>query len=157
MLSSLKEKILNVTQNVPLFNLEEKDPTTKGTINVNAGADILKHFQDQWEELHNINEENARCANQVGQEIDTITSKISADKENICLITHILSNSNLSGNISNYLSTIKDLYKTSEAVEKQLIQLECLIEETEFKNLKIQHQYHLQQYRFAKGRIIEEF
>ncbi|KAJ8958904.1 hypothetical protein NQ318_019672 [Aromia moschata] len=157
MLSSLKEKFLNVTQNVPLFSGDEKEQRARPDVNVNAGGEILKHFQDQWEEMHNTNEENASKANRVASDIDKISTKIASDKQNVALISHILLNSNLSANITNCLSSIKDLYAVSESLEKRLIELESVIEETEFQNLKVQHKYHLAQYQLKKEESLEKF
>lgn len=159
MLSSLKEKILNVKQNVPIFNIEgrEKDIKENETINLYAGADILQHFQNQWEDMHQINEHNAKKADGVAQEISKVTSRITASKENLSLITHIISNSNLCGNITNCLENIKTLYTLSDKIERDLINLENLIEEIEFEKLRVQHQYHLQQYELRKEESLESF
>ncbi|XP_018562640.1 dysbindin [Anoplophora glabripennis] len=157
MLSSLKEKILNVKQNVPLFNTEGKEIKEKEAINLYAGADILQHFQNQWEELHQINEDNAKKAEIVAQDITKITSNITCSKENLSLITHILSNSNLPGNIGNCLENIKSLYTLSDKIESGLIDLENLIDEIEFEKLKVQHQFHLQQYELRKEESLESF
>lgn len=157
MLSSLKEKILNVKQNVPIFNTDGREIKEKETLNLNAGGDILQHFQNQWEEMHQINEHNAKKADGVAQNINKITSRITASKENLSLITHILSTSNLPGNIANCLENIKTLYTLSDKIERELIDLENLIDEVEFEKLKKQHRFHLQQYELRKEESLESF
>ncbi|XP_072385196.1 dysbindin protein homolog [Diabrotica undecimpunctata] len=154
MLSSLKEKILNVS----LFHTgDEIQRTKKKLINVNAGAEILTHFQDQWEELHKINEDNARKAEKIAQEIDKISSYVSDNKKNLGLINHILITSQLSSNIDKCLKNIQELYNTSQTIEKDLIQLEDLIEQADFNKLKQEHEYHLEQYRSRKEDSLASF
>ncbi|CAG9836723.1 unnamed protein product [Diabrotica balteata] len=154
MLSSLKEKILNVS----LFHTgDEIQLTKKKLINVNAGAEILTHFQDQWEELHKINEDNARKAEKIAQEIDKISNYVSDNKQNLGLINHILITSQLSSNIDKCLKNIQELYNTSQTIEKDLIQLEDLIEQADFNKLKQEHEYHLEQYRSRKEDSLASF
>lgn len=154
MLSNLKEKFLNVS----LFaNTDEKNKKAKDKINVNVGAEILQNFQTDWEKLHKINEDNAKEAQKVADTIETISEKIKTDKKNLGLITHILSTSNLTTNIANCLSIIRDLYTISENIENDLIKLEDIIEGTEYENMKKQHQYHLVQYKERKQEALDNF
>lgn len=146
MLSSLREKILNVS----LFTNSEEQYSKSNPVNINAGAEILTHFQNQWEELHKINEENATRAEKVANDIETVSSFVNNNKKNIAFINHILLNTNLSTNINKCLDSINDLYKGSEALEKELIHLEDLIDQAEFNKLKNRHKYHLEQYEKRK-------
>ncbi|XP_028131515.1 dysbindin protein homolog [Diabrotica virgifera virgifera] len=154
MLSSLKEKILNVS----LFHTgDEIQLPKKKLINVNAGAEILTHFQDQWEDLHKINEDNARKSEKIALEIDKISTYVSDNKKNLGLINHILITSKLSTNIDKCLKNIQELYNTSQTIENDLIQLEDLIEQADFNKLKEEHEYHLTQYRSRKEDSLASF
>ncbi|CAG9859577.1 unnamed protein product [Phyllotreta striolata] len=152
MLSSLKEKILNVT----LFNTEEQQ-IKRNPVNINAGAELLAHFQNQWEDLHELNEKNAAEAAKAAGEIEKITKFVNDNKMNIALINHILSNSNLIKNIDKCTDTIQDLYGLSENLEKQLVELEVLIDQTNFEKLKNRHRYHLEQYEKRKEESFEKY
>lgn len=153
MLANLREKLLNVN----LFNTTEESSTViKDTINLNAGANILQHFQNQWEEIHKLNEENAKNADDAAKMIDQISHEIKSTKENVKLLTNLVSNSNLTENISNCLKEVQTLYKTAESVESDLIKLQELIDEVEFQKLKSQHQYHLTQYKKRKEENFEK-
>ncbi|KAJ8916299.1 hypothetical protein NQ315_016440 [Exocentrus adspersus] len=157
MLSSLKEKILNVKQTVQLFNADGNDRKRRKDVNLYAGAEILQHFQDHWAELHDINEQNAKKADEVAEEIDKVTHKITSSKKNLSLITHILSTSNLVQNITNCLDNVRDLYAQTDRIEKDLIDLENLIDEVQFENLKSKHRYHLEQYEERKSETLKSF
>lgn len=152
MLANLREKLLNVN----LFNTtEEASIVTGDKINLNAGASILQHFQKHWEELHKLNEENAKNAENVAKTIDQLSREIQTNKENIKMLTHLVCNSNLTENISYCLKGLTTLYETANCVEDGLIKLEQLIDEVDFQNLKSQHQYHLVQYEKRKEESFE--
>lgn len=147
MLANLREKLLNVN----LFNAaEDASIVTRDKVNLNAGGSILQHFQKHWEELHKNNEENAKLADNVAKTIDQITREINVNKENIKALTQLVSNSNLTENISNCLQAVSTLYETATNVEDGLIKLEQLIDEVQFQKLKSQHGYHLVQYEKRK-------
>lgn len=153
MLANLREKLLNVN----LFtNTEESSTVIKDKKKLNAGASILQHFQNHWEELHKLNEENAKNAEDAATKIEKISSEINTTKENVKILTHLVSASNLTENISNCLKAITNLYKTAESIEDGLIKLEQLIDEVEFQKLKSQHQYHLRQYEKRKEETFEK-
>lgn len=154
MLSNLKDKLLNVN----LFSSsEDRTAYVKDTVNVNAGAGILQHYQTLWEELHNANAENAKDADRIALEVDQISGKINSQKENLELLSHILSTSSLTSNITRCLDSINDLYKTSHSVEAELVKLESLIDQMGFENLKNRHNYHLNQYELRKEESLEKF
>lgn len=153
MLANLREKLLHVN----LFSSTEESLTViNDKINLNAGANILQHFQKQWEELHKLNEENAKNAEDAALLIEEISQKIKTTKENVNLLTNLVSNSNLTENLSSCLKAVKTLYKTANSVEDDLIQLEQLIDEVEYQKLKSQHQYHLTQYEQRKEETFEK-
>ncbi|XP_056642314.1 dysbindin protein homolog [Diorhabda sublineata] len=147
MLSSLKEKILNVS----LFNNgEDSQLSKKRLINVNAGAEILAHYQNNWEELHGINEESAEKAEKLADEIEKISTFVSDNKKNLEFINNTVLYSKLSSSISKCLEDIQRLYESSENIEKKLIKLEDLIDEADFNKMKNRHVYHLEQYKMRK-------
>ncbi|XP_023029892.2 dystrobrevin binding protein dysbindin [Leptinotarsa decemlineata] len=151
MLSNLKEKMLSVS----LFNSGEEKQLEKKVINFNAGAEILQQFQNQWEELHKINEENAEKAEQVAKEIICISNELRISITNLDLIDHLITKSNLAININDCLSTIKDLYKTAESIEMNLIGLEDLIDEIDLTRKQRHEKEDLQRYQVKKKLSLE--
>lgn len=153
MLANLREKLLNVN----IFNVAEESPVpVQNTFNLNAGASILLHFQQQWEILHKLNEDNAKKAEIVTKRINEISAEINNNKENVKLLTHLVSSSNLTETISNCLHSMTILYETANKVEDELINFEKLIDEIEFQKLKTQHLYHLGQYKKRKEENFEK-
>ncbi|RZC39986.1 dysbindin [Asbolus verrucosus] len=155
MLSSIKDKLLNVKKTVPLFSTSNDKGCVQCELNMNAGSEILTHFQNEWQTLHKTNEENAKKAQEVADTIAQVARKIDRDKESLGLMTHLLSNSNLHANIVQCTEQIEQVYDSFNEVEEGLLQLEELIDNIEFENMKKQHRYHLQQYRLRKNESLQ--
>lgn len=156
MLSSLKDKLLNVTKSVPLFNSGNHANNIQGgnvqsELNLNAGSQILSHYQDEWEALHQLNEENAKEAEKVAGVIDRITNKVDRDKKSLVAMTQLLTQSNLGANIEHCTKDIKALFDSFALAEERLQQLEDIIENIEFEKMKKRHRYHLQQHQLRKS------
>lgn len=156
MLSSLKDKLLTVTKNVPLFSSgnhanNKQEGNVQSELNLNAGSQILSHYQNEWETLHRVNEENAKEAEKVAEVIDRITNKIDRDRKSLVLMTQLLAQSNLEANVENCTKDIKALFDSFILAEEELQQLEDIIENVEFEKMKKRHRYHLQQHIFRKS------
>ncbi|XP_030756510.1 dysbindin protein homolog isoform X2 [Sitophilus oryzae] len=156
MLTSIKDKILNVTKNVGLFVSDEKEQKSGEKSNFNAGSSILQHFQNSWCELHDLNEQNTKRANEVADDIEKISGKISSSRENISLINHVLTNSGITSSISQCLDQVKQLYFTCETIEHKLFELEELIEYRVCENEKQGHLIALESFKVRKNESLEE-
>lgn len=156
MLNSLKEKLINSIKE----NVLQGDPKTSrpinSEINFNAGGQILKHFQEEWCELHKNNEENAKGVHSVVDYVNKISEKIETDKKSIALIEDILTNSKLNNNIQQCTVQIKQLHFSFEQVEKNLVILENLIDQVEFNNMKKRHKYHLELFKIKKQEQLDQ-
>nr|CAI5861683.1 unnamed protein product [Callosobruchus analis] len=148
MLSNLRDKLFNVN----LFSVPEQNHD-KEPINVHCGGEILHNFQKQWEDIHQLNEDNAKKASLLADDIQKLAGKVDSSKKNIAIITNIISK--LSSDITHSLQSVKTLYSTAETIESKLIELENLIDEVQFKHLKEQHSYHLEQYEKKKKDAFE--
>lgn len=59
-------------------------------VNYNAGADVLHHFQLQWNELHELAEENAMKAHEVDALIGGVYEKLNKQCNNIIILNGAL-------------------------------------------------------------------
>jgi hypothetical protein len=154
-LSTIRDKLLNVTKTVPLFSSNSDKGCVQCEVNLNAGSEILTHFQNEWEVLHNTNEDNAKKAAAAAATIAKITHKIDRDKQSLSVMTHLLTNSNLKLNIANCTKQIERLYGSFHEVEEGLLHLEDLIDNIQFENMKKEHRYHLKQYKLRKDESLK--
>lgn len=153
MFGSLKEKIISVGRNVKLFSdVKPPIPSSYPDVNLHAGAQILNYFQEQWEQIHELNEKNAANGEVLANLIDDLHRKVSADHRNVLDMTYLLSSgtSNLSGSIENCVSQVTALHESFETVEKDLLQLENLIEELELQEKELEHRFQLAMYKEKK-------
>lgn len=157
MFTGIKDKLRTVKNNVTLLTsgdspLKSK-PSEQSHFNPTAGSPILQHFQNCWEELHALNEDNARAAEEVAAHINQTSSAVNKRKEDIDMVSHILTSSNLTSNITQCLKQVRELYSTCEMIEEKLLVLEDLLEETEYQQMVKRHRHHLDSYRVRKQGI----
>lgn len=152
MFGNLKEKLISVGKNV-LFS-DVKPPVSQNypEVNLNAGAQILSYFQDNWEQIHELNEDNAQHADIVAKMIDEMHKKICSDHRNVTDITYLLSNGtqNLSESVVSCVEQLKSLQSSFESVENELVQLEDLIETLELQEKQLEHRFQLAMYKEKK-------
>lgn len=157
MFTGIKDKLRTVKNNVTLLTtgdspLKSKRPK-QSPFNPTAGSAILQHFQNCWEELHGLNEDNALAADEVAALINQTSSAVKKSKEDIDMVSHVLTSSNLTTNITQCLNQVCDLYQTCESIEQKLLELEDLLEETEYQQMVKRHRHHLDSYRARKQGI----
>lgn len=153
MFGNLKEKIISVGRNVKLFS--EAKPVVQSNflnVNLNAGAQILNHYQQQWEEVHELNEENAKNSDILANMIEEMHKKVSNDHRSVSDISYLLSNGtqSLSESVTNCVTQLEDLNQSFESVEKDLLKLENLIEILELQERELEHRFQLALYKEKK-------
>jgi septal ring factor EnvC (AmiA/AmiB activator) len=125
-------------------------------VNLNAGADLLHRYQTQWQQMHQLNEENARIASDIAKGINDIDM---SSKRQHLLMSELLSQLSSLPQIKGTIDSIeKDLNKT----KKQIIQIEEILttleekkEEEDFEKLKLDHQYKCAVYKETKASQFE--
>lgn len=133
MLTTLKGKIISVTKTSTTPNQQEpkKAAVTSGET-ASAGAEILRHFQEQWVDLHNLNEENAKKASAVSQQTKDLQSKVEKQRKDLTLLSEwMFSLSHLKDHLDNVIKQLLDVNCLFDDVESKLSDLESLIEERE--------------------------
>lgn len=151
MLTSLKGKLLHVSKIGLLSPTSEEKPIQKPSIDLNAGAEILSHFQQEWAELHELNEHNAKNASALAETINNMHEKINKDYNNIVDIVHIVNgNPSLDKSIDKCVVQLQQLHKSFQNTEKSLINLEQIIDKIELEKKKTDHKYQLALYKEKK-------
>ncbi|XP_066254971.1 dysbindin protein homolog [Euwallacea similis] len=159
MFSGIRHKLLQVKSNVSLFGSDDtpaKSQKQTALYNPRTGAPILHHFQQHWEELHALNELNAKAAQDVSIQIEDVSSKISRSKSDMDLISHLLTGSNLTNNISQCLKQVQRLYESCKEAEEKLEQLEDFLDQQEFERMVSRHHGHMQSYEERKLATLEK-
>ncbi|KAF2885236.1 hypothetical protein ILUMI_20955 [Ignelater luminosus] len=151
MLTTLKGKLLHVSKIGLLSPTNEEKPIQKPSIDLNAGAEILSHFQQEWAELHELNENNARKATTLAETINNMHDKINKDYNNIIDIIHIVNGKpSLNKSIDKCAVQLQQLHESFQNTEESLINLEQIIDKIELEKKKVDHKYQLTLYKEKK-------
>ncbi|EEB19071.1 Dystrobrevin-binding protein, putative [Pediculus humanus corporis] len=139
MFYSIRDTIQNLQENITttlrgLSTEVPKKQVPKKSTNLNyyAGTDLLEKFQSCWCELHEISQDNATKAEVADNYIDV-------------LYKTVMRKSNDINNFSNALSGLPDIIISMNdlCIEKNLIDLEDIIEKREFFSRQLDHRFQL--------------
>lgn len=120
-------------------------------VNYNAGADILRRFQLEWNELHELSEENAEKASEADKLISSIYEKLEKEWNNvICLNTTLAYIPKINGAIQDLMDQIGTLQELFEEVETALYKLEDLNEMLDLQGKQLDHRFQLALYKEKK-------
>lgn len=120
-------------------------------VNYGAGADLLHHFQQQWNELHDLSEENSIKAREVDILIGGVYEKIDRQWHNIVLLNSALATiPKINNDIKNLMDQLGTLEEAFEEVEASLYNLENLNEILELQNHQLDHRFQLALYKEKK-------
>ncbi|XP_043499881.1 dysbindin protein homolog [Polistes fuscatus] len=129
-------------------NPKQKKIVKSRNINYDAGADILHHFQLQWNELHELAEENASKAQEVDTLVTSIYDKLDYEWNNItCLNNTLAIIPKINNGIQNLMDQIGTLEEMFEEVEGALYRLEDLNEMLDLQSRQLDHRFQLALYK----------
>ncbi|CAN7992097.1 unnamed protein product, partial [Ixodes hexagonus] len=164
MLENLRDRLYSVQQDlsfrrvwlfiwVVLRNLTLGDPSLAKSGHecerklVSAGAELLHHYQCQWEELHGYNEANARQA----EEVDVLTTSLHSQCHQQLASIQQLSVQvgqlpKLQQGVQELMKTIGELEGMFEEVELRLVGLEDIIETQALQERQLDERFKLALY-----------
>lgn len=114
------------------------------SVNFNAGADLLQHYQKQWQEFHNLNDDNAKQAEEVGRLIENLQGQCQEQSSAIQQIVIQLSQvPRLQTSVSTLMNKIGELEGIFEEVEVALFNLEDVIEMQQLQEKQLDQRFQL--------------
>ncbi|XP_077255042.1 dystrobrevin binding protein dysbindin isoform X3 [Temnothorax americanus] len=120
-------------------------------VNYDAGADVLHHFQLQWNELHELAEENAGKAREADTLISSIYEKLQHEWNNVtCLNSTLAYIPKINNAIQDLMDQIGNLQEMFEEVEGALYRLEDLNEILDLQSRQLDHRFQLALYKEKK-------
>ncbi|XP_078048809.1 dystrobrevin binding protein dysbindin isoform X2 [Augochlora pura] len=132
-------------------NPKDKKSTSTRNVNYHAGADILYRYQLQWNELHELAEENAGKAQETDKLIGSIYEKLEQEWKNItCLNSTLAYIPKINNSIQELMDQIGTLQETFEEVEEAIYRLEDLNEILELQSRQLDHRFQLALYEEKK-------
>ncbi|KAL0131111.1 hypothetical protein PUN28_002595 [Cardiocondyla obscurior] len=137
---------------------KSKKPTIVRNVNYDAGADVLHHFQLQWNELHELTEENAGKAQEADVLISCIYEKLEQEWSNITTLNNTLAYiPKINNAIQDLMDQIGNLQEMFEEVEGDLYRLEDLNEMLDLQSRQLDHRFQLALYKEKKLMELNNF
>ncbi|XP_077284401.1 dystrobrevin binding protein dysbindin [Arctopsyche grandis] len=169
MFNSVKEKLYSVVQEGLDLNMvrkkiylvqEQTRFSSKASmfqdipfahINLNTGADLLSKYQMQWKAMHEDAEQNSNTAEQIDRIMLQIHTSVKGQLDNFVQINTILGTlPQVTSLVDDCISQVKELAVMFEIAETEMIDLEDLIERTDFKRRQLEHTFQLTMYKERK-------
>uniref|UniRef100_A0A1A9VMZ3 Dysbindin n=1 Tax=Glossina austeni TaxID=7395 RepID=A0A1A9VMZ3_GLOAU len=116
-------------------------------INASAGCKILSKYENDWQMLHQNNEENSKKAAELAEQIETIDQKMSNHQIIITdLLTSLAGLPKLTEKLKSCQHTLVEVQELHTLVERDFEKLEDLCEECDFQEFQWQkHKLALEQ------------
>ncbi|RWS14544.1 dysbindin-like protein [Dinothrombium tinctorium] len=152
-------KVLTITEKISSNSVKKHlSKTKKVKVDLNAGAELLHHYQQHWENLHKQSEANAKIAEEVASVIDRINESVMRKNaiinEFISLVSSIPS---MHESVGNVVDDLKQLEKNILLVEQRLTELEEAKQDEAFKKMNMNQAYEVALYREKKSAQFEEY
>ncbi|KAL7301021.1 dysbindin protein homolog [Trichogramma pretiosum] len=120
-------------------------------VNYDAGADVLHHFQMEWNNMHELAEENAQKAQEADALIATIHEKIELQWNSIAILNNTLSSiPKINSDIQALMDQIGTLQEMFEEVENAIFEVEDLQEILDLQSSQLDHRFQLALYKEKK-------
>ncbi|XP_043286950.1 dysbindin protein homolog [Venturia canescens] len=124
---------------------------SSNNVSYDAGADVLHHFQVQWNQLHELAEDNASKALYVDNLVTGIYEKLDHEWNSITRLNATLASiPKINNEIQNLMDQIGTLAEAFDEVEAALFRLEDLNETLELQSRQLDHRFQLALYKEKK-------
>uniref|UniRef100_A0A1B0A2I7 Dysbindin n=1 Tax=Glossina pallidipes TaxID=7398 RepID=A0A1B0A2I7_GLOPL len=135
-------------------------------INASAGCQILSKYENDWQMLHQNNEENSKKAAELAEQIETIEQKMSNHQIIITdLLTSLAGLPKLTEKLKSCQHTLVEVQELHTLIERDFEKLEDLCEECDFQEQKLaleqeerihNHEVKLQQMQKERQAVFED-
>lgn len=128
----------------------------KSRVNTNAGSELLLRYQTQWQQMHELNEINAKKAEEIAKvitETDRMSKKLDTSMDE--LLTQLSSLPQFMESIDLIEKDLLESKKLFVQIEQILTNLEDIKEVEEFEKLKLDQNYKVMVYKDTKDSELE--
>lgn len=120
-------------------------------VNVAAGCNVLAKYEDDWKIIHQNNVDNAKKAQEVAKQIQTIEKRMTNQHVVMTDLIHCLAGiPQLVHKLKTCQETLKEVENLTQVVDKELEKLEDLCEECEFQEYILEKQCEISKYKQKK-------
>ncbi|XP_045505435.1 dysbindin [Colias croceus] len=154
--NNLRQTLQEVQKVTNIFK-EKQKTSTESRVNFGAGGALLEKYQEQWAELHENADNNAKAA----EEVDKLILQLhEISKKRLKTATELANNighlPTLTANVAQCMDSLKNVQILLKDVEEQLIDFEDIVERSNMEKWKLDHHYELSLYKKKKMVQLEE-
>ncbi|XP_046474751.1 dysbindin protein homolog isoform X1 [Neodiprion pinetum] len=132
-------------------NSKPKKTANVRNVNYDAGADLLFHYQTEWNELHDLTEQNAGNAEVIDSLVASIHEKLEQEWNSVARLNNALASvPKINNDIQNLMDQIGSLQELFEEVEGAIFEMEDLKETLDLQSSQLDHRFQLALYKEKK-------
>ncbi|CAH2097626.1 unnamed protein product [Euphydryas editha] len=154
--NNLRQTLQEVQKVKNIFRDKQKI-TSESKVNYGAGGKLLEKYQEEWAELHENADKNAKAAEKVDKIIlelhETTKLRLQSATE---LAQNLVQLPNLTASVAQCMDSLKNVQTLLTEVENQLIEFEDIVERSNMEKWKLDHHYQLTLYKEKKMAGLEE-
>lgn len=148
--NNLRQTLQEVQKVKNIFK-EKQKVNNESKVNYGAGGALLEQYQEQWAELHENADKNAKAA----EEVDKLIIEIhESTKARLHSATELAQNlaylPNLTVSVAQCIDSLRNVQALMADVEDQLVKFEDIVERSNMEKWKLDHHYHLTLYKEKK-------
>lgn len=148
--NNLRQTLQEVQKVRNIFRDKQK-VYSESKVNYGAGAALLERYQQQWGEIHENADRNAKVAEEVDRLInelyETTKTRLQSATELAQNLAHL---PNLTVAVAQCVDSLKNVQTLLHDVENELVEFEDLIERSKMEKWKLDHHYQLTLYKEKK-------
>ncbi|XP_034655654.1 dysbindin protein homolog [Drosophila subobscura] len=127
-------------------------------LNVAAGCSLLAMYEDDWQQIHETNEENAERATAVATQITAVQQRAERQRRTISDLSGSLAGiPTLIPKLQASIETLRALEDMGNRLETELEKLEDLCEECEMQEFMLDKQFDLSRHKQQKLNELEKY
>ncbi|XP_028172370.1 dysbindin [Ostrinia nubilalis] len=153
--SNIRQTLQEVQKVKNIFKDRQKG-STEAKVNYGAGGALLEKYQEEWAELHENADKNAKAADEVDKLIlelhETTKVKLQTANEFSQALSHL---PNLTASVAQCMDSLRNVQTLLKSVEEDLVEFEDIVERSKMESWKLDHHYHLTMYKEKKMVALE--
>ncbi|CAH2237677.1 jg11354 [Pararge aegeria aegeria] len=154
--NNLRQTLQEVQKVKNIFRDKQK-VTNESKVNYGAGSALLEKYQEQWGEIHENADRNAKAAEEVDKLITELYETTKTRLQNATELAQNLAHlPSLTVAVAQCVDSLKNVQTLLSDVENELVEFEDIIERSNMEKWKLDHHYQLTLYKEKKMAGLEE-
>jgi len=156
MLGNIKDRIALLGEGIK-SQFGSEIVTTERNIVLEAGSEVLSHYQDGWRRIHEGSEQNARHADRADREVSRVHAEYEKQWRHVAMLSNLIGQlPKLNADIEGIMHSLGELENLFIEVEVSLLALEDTIDAREAQEKQLEQRFQLAIYQERRRQELEE-